>query len=136
MSSPYDIVRVYTATVGTGSPLALGAAVTTFRTPVQAGIADGAQLSYGIEDVAGNGREVGYGTYSAGAQTLTRNCTGSTNSNNPINLSGQAQIYVTALAADLTNAGNLTSGNLPFPQQAVFIQTMTAAAGLNNFGGL
>jgi hypothetical protein len=101
MASLYDIVRVYTATAGTGSPIALGAAIPTFRTPAQAGIPDGARLSYAIEDIFGGGRETGWGVYTAGAQTLTRNTTSSSNANNPISLSGQAQIYVTALAADM-----------------------------------
>jgi hypothetical protein len=101
MASLYDIVRVYTVSAGTGSPIALGAAVPTFRTPAQAGIPDGARLSYAIEDIFGGGRETGWGTYAASGQTLTRNTTSSSNVNNPISLSGQAQIYVTALAADM-----------------------------------
>jgi hypothetical protein len=101
MASLYDIVRVYTATAGTAAPIVLGAAVPTFRTPAQAGIPDGARLSYAIEDIFGGGRETGWGIYAAGAQTLTRNTTSSSNANNPISLSGQAQIYVSALATDL-----------------------------------
>jgi hypothetical protein len=42
MASYYDIVRINTSTTGTGSPIALGSAVAMFRTPAQAGVADGA----------------------------------------------------------------------------------------------
>jgi hypothetical protein len=132
----YDIVRVYTGTAGTDGPLALGAAVPTFRTPDEAGIPDGAQLSYGIEDFAGSGRETGFGIYSATAQTLTRNCTASTNGNAPISLSGQAQIFVTALAVDLVNASNLTNGALGFAVAPAAVRGATAAFCHANFGAL
>ena len=115
----FDLVRVYCTTLGTAGPLALGGAVTftggakAFRSFADAGIPDGAALSWAIEDLSLPGREAGTGTYSASAGTLTRNTMSSTNGNSPLNLSGQAQLYVTALAADLTNAGNFSSGTVP-----------------------
>jgi hypothetical protein len=114
----FDLVRVYCTTAGSGGPLALGGAVTfggtakAFRSFADAGIPDGAALSWAIEDLGVPGREAGTGVYSAGAGTLTRNTTSSTSGNNPLALSGQAQLYVTALAADLVNASNIASGTL------------------------
>jgi hypothetical protein len=111
-------VRVYCTTVGSGGPLAVGGAVTfggaakAFRSFADAGIPDGAALSWAIEDLGVPGREAGTGVYSAGAGTLTRITTSSTRGNNPLALSGQAQLYVTALAADLVNASNIASGTL------------------------
>lgn len=115
----FDLVRVYCTTLGSAGPLALGGAVTfsggakAFRSFADAGIPDGAALSWAIEDLSLPGREAGTGTYSAGAGTVTRNTTSSTNANSPLDLSGQAQLFVTALAADLANAGNFSSGTVP-----------------------
>jgi hypothetical protein len=128
----FDLVRVYCTTVGSGGPLALGGAVTfggtakAFRSFADAGIPDGAALSWAIEDLGVPGREAGTGVYSAGAGTLTRNTTSSTSGNNPLALSGQAQLYVTALAADLVNASNVSSGTLAVARGGSGAGTFTA----------
>src|ERR1700677_2236036 len=115
MTAFFDLVRVLCTTSGTGGPLTLGGAVTfsggakAFRSFSDAGVPNGALVSWAIEDLVAPGREAGNGTYSASAGTVTRNTTSSTNSGSAINLSGQAQLYITALAADVTNAGNFTS---------------------------
>jgi len=97
MNSLGDLARVTTATTGTGT-LTLGAPVAGYLTFAQAGIADGTVVSYGIADGANS--ETGAGTYSGG--TLTRSVYRSTGAGNtaPINLSGAAQVFVTALSAD------------------------------------
>jgi hypothetical protein len=128
----FDLVRVYCTTLGSAGPLTLGGAVTftggakAFRSFADAGIPDGAALSWAIEDLSLPGREAGTGTYSASAGTLTRNTTSSTNGNSPLNLSGQAQLFVTALAADLTNAGNFSAGTVPVTRGGSGAGTFTA----------
>ena len=94
-------------TTGVGSPLTLGTAlgavapnVCSFLDFAGAGITDGQAISYLILDSNG-GWEVGTGTYTAAGTTLTRAVNNSSNSNNPINLSGNQQVFITARANDL-----------------------------------
>lgn len=100
MNALFDLVRVISPTTGTGPTIALGPAVASYRTFSQAGVPDNAVVSYGISD--GPHSECGSGAYDADTQTLTRNVFHSTGPgfNTPINLSGTAEIYVTAIAAD------------------------------------
>ncbi len=93
-----NIVRHITATTGTGT-ITLGAAVTSFLTMAQAGALDGRPYTYCIED--GAQREIGRGVYTASGTTLTRNVIKSTNSDAAINLSGNAQVFITVAAEDL-----------------------------------
>ena len=123
-----DGVKVFCATTGTTSPLALGAAVGGFRSA--AGLVNGATYNYAIWD--GPNYEVGQGVYSTSGPTITRALIyASSNSGAAINLSGSAWVIVgTVLAADLAptgsgdlvrsvsptlttpNIGNATGGNL------------------------
>src|SRR5262245_6733374 len=103
MSVLANLARMTTSTTGTGT-ITLGSAVNgylSFATAAsQAGVTiDGQVLSYGIDD--GANREVGRGTYTASGTTLTRTVLASTNSGSAISLSGNAQVFVTALAEDL-----------------------------------
>lgn len=98
MAKLYNLARMTTATAGTGT-ITLGSAVPGFLTFAQAGVADGDVVSYGIKD--GSNSEVGTGTYTASGTTLTRSVTKSTNSNNPISLSGSAEVYITVRAEDM-----------------------------------
>lgn len=70
---PLNRIKVNLDTEGTGSPLALGTAVTRFQTFEAAGAAHNDLLSYLIED--GTEWELGTGRYDATAQTLTRDMT-------------------------------------------------------------
>jgi hypothetical protein len=97
-----DLVKVLTATLGTGA-VTLGSAVTGFRTFASAGIPNGATVTYGIFD--NNQHEVGRGVYNSGAGTLTRTLIASS-TGALLELSGGAQVYITATASDLT-AGNI-----------------------------
>lgn len=102
MAKLANIVRVSSATIGTGT-LTLGAAITGFLTPTQAGMLDGVQYSYAIEadyvavgdDLVPTSREVGIGTYTASGTTLSRDTIlNSTNSNNALNLAGDEQVII------------------------------------------
>lgn len=100
MARLYNIARMTTATTGTGN-ITLGSAVAGFLTFAQAGIANGEVISYAIED--GNNREVGRGIYSSTGPTLQRAAISrSTNSNAAINLSGNAQVFIAAIAEDIS----------------------------------
>lgn len=96
-----DITGHVTATTGTGT-MTLGGAIDSasrgkFRTFAQAGIPDGATVSYGLLDLGTGHRETCRGVYTATGTTLTRVTLASTNGNNPIDLSGNAEVVVTAL---------------------------------------
>lgn len=97
-----NLARMTTATTGTGT-ITLAAAAPGFLTFAAAGVTDGATVSYGIED--GTSREVGTGVYTAATKTLTRSVVNSTNGGSAISLSGSAQVFVTALAADILTLG-------------------------------
>lgn len=96
-----NIARMTCATTGTGT-LTLGVAVVNpsegrFNTFADAGIVDGDIISYGIEDTNGN-RETGHGTYTASGTTLSRDVIeSSTNGGAKIDLSGNAEVFITAL---------------------------------------
>lgn len=96
-----NLAKMSTATTGTGT-ITLLSAVTGFLSFADAGIEDGDTISYAIED--GDNREVGRGVYTSSGTTLTRSVLKSTNSNAAISLSGNAQVFITALAEDLAPA--------------------------------
>jgi hypothetical protein len=116
----YNLARVTTATTGTGA-ITLGSAVVGYLTFAQAGVPNGAIVSYAIADGANS--EAGSGVYSTTGPTLTRNVYRSTGAGNntAISLSGAAQVFITALAEDFAGlyssvgllesdgAGNITA---------------------------
>ena len=91
--------KMTTATTGTGT-ITLGSAVDGFQTFTAAGVANGDTVRYCIEDGTSS-FELGSGVYTASGTTLTRVVSESSNSNNAINLSGDAIVFITAIAADL-----------------------------------
>lgn len=105
MASLVNLVKVSTATTGTGT-ITLGTAVSGFLTMSQAGAVSGVVYSYGISDGANS--EVGTGTWTSGANTLTRTVVNSTNSNALVSLSGSATVYITPLAADFATTREVT----------------------------
>ena len=107
MAKLYNLARVVTATVGTGA-ITLGAAVQGFLTFAQAGVATGEVVAYVIRD--GANREMGKGTYTSATQTLTRTVRNSTNSNNAISLSGDAEVAISPSWEDLQSEITLRSG--------------------------
>jgi len=104
----YNLARVTTATTGTGT-VTLGSAVSGFISFASAGVADGATVTYGIKD--GNNSEIGRGVYTSSGTTLTRaTILASTNSNNALNLSGSAEVFLTPAAEDLLGSVNAQVG--------------------------
>lgn len=101
MAEHYDLVKVATATAGTGTPLSLGAASPGFRDFVAAAVPDGTLVSYAILDQGEH--EACEGTYDQAAGTITRT-TLSSSTGSALNLSGQSVIYLTVLARDVPKA--------------------------------
>jgi hypothetical protein len=99
MAKLYNLARMSTATTGTGT-IALGSAVPPFLTFAQAGVQDGETVTYSIIDGVSNS-EIGRGVYGSSGTTLTRSVLKSTNSNNAINLSGAAQVFIAAATEDI-----------------------------------
>ena len=91
--------KMTTSTTGTGT-ITLGSAVDGFQTFTAAGVANGDTVRYCIEDGTSS-FELGSGVFTASGTTLTRVVSESSNSNNAINLSGDAIVFITAIAADL-----------------------------------
>jgi len=103
--------KMTTATTGTGT-ITLGSAVTGYQTLAAAGVANSDVVSYVIED--GTAWELGAGTYTTAGTTLSRTL-GQSSTGSLLNLSGNAMVYVSALAADLvqpTAAQTLTNKTL------------------------
>ena len=91
--------KMTTATTGTGT-ITLGSAVDGFQTFTAAGVVNGDTVRYCIEDGTSN-FELGSGVFTASGTTLTRVVSESSNSDNAINLSGDAIVFITAIAADI-----------------------------------
>lgn len=129
MAKIANLAQVATSTVGTGT-VTLGAPITGALSFAAAGVQDGDIVSYAIQD--GGNSEVGRGVFNLAASTLTREILKSTNSDDPIVLSGNAVVMVTRLAEDhitenkaLGNVTGATSINL---QEAnIFNATVTGS---------
>src|SRR5258706_4946715 len=102
----FNLARMTTATTGT-STITLGAASSGFLTFALAGMRNADTVSYAIKD--GSNSEIGTGVYTTAGTTLTRSVNKSTNSNNPINLSGTAEVFITPRAEDITALSFATS---------------------------
>ena len=95
--------KMTTATTGTGT-ITLGAAVAGYQSFADAGVTNGQIVRYVIED--GVNWEIGTGTYTSSGTTLSRTVNESSNADAAISLSGTAQVYITAVAADILQPDN------------------------------
>lgn len=103
MSTLADLVKVLTGTVGTGV-ITLGSKVSGFRSFTDAGIPNGATVTYGISD---NGEhEVGRGVFNSVAGTLTRTLIASS-TGGLLPLTGGAVVSITAVTEDLVRGRTL-----------------------------
>jgi len=109
MAKLYNLARMTTATTGTGT-ITLGSAVQSYLSFASSGVQDGDTVTYAIVD--GNSREIGRGVYTASGTTLTRTVLESTNSNTAINLSGSAEVFITAAGEDITSDVQITGGSI------------------------
>ncbi len=133
----YNLARMTTATTGTGT-ITLGSAVSGFLSFAAAGVANGEVVTYAIRD--GGSSEIGRGTYTASGTTLTRSVLKSTNSDAAINLSGAAEVYITAAKEDFdyndfTAETAIASGD-KFPFYDVSAAAKRAASADNIVAGL
>ena len=122
-SKMYNRARMTVTSTGTGA-LSLGVAVAGYQTFSSAGAQNSDTVSYTIED--GVNWEIGTGTFNSVAGTLSRTVTqsfnGTTYGTSAISVTTSAQVYITALAADIVVSG----GALGTPSSA----TLTNATGL------
>ena len=118
--------RMTTATTGTGT-ITLGGAVAGFQSLAAAGVSDGDVVAYTIVD--GVAWEIGTGTYTASGTTLSRSVTESSNSDAPLDLSGAAEVFVTARAEDILQAA-LASDVRAWTNSALALTTANIRAAL------
>lgn len=95
MAKLYNLARMTTPTTGTGE-ITLGAAVAGYLTFNQAGLKEGDTIAYALKD--GSGVEIGRGVYSLSGPRLTRMVLQSSNGNQPLVLSGAAEVFISEVA--------------------------------------
>jgi hypothetical protein len=120
--------KVATATTGTGT-ITLGAAVDGFQDFATAGVSNGDVVRYVIED--GDDWEIGTGTFDATGGTLTRTPSESSASGSPINLTGDAVVFVAAINLDLRSAAGGGFDEVFFQNDQVVTTNYTIPADKN-----
>ena len=100
MATFVNRAKMLTATTGTGT-ITLGSADAGYQSFTASGVGDGEIVRYVIED--SNDWEIGSGTYTASGTTLSRTVSESSNAGSAITLTGQAKVFLTILAEDLSD---------------------------------
>jgi hypothetical protein len=119
--------KMSTSTTGTGT-ITLGSAESGYQTFADAGVANADVVRYIIEDTGG-AFEIGEGSYTSAGTTLSRTVSESSNSNNAINLSGSATVFIGATAEDIPAlyADNPSSATTPVASGANAVSIGTGA---------
>jgi hypothetical protein len=95
-------VKVATSTTGTGA-LTLGTPIESYQSFADGGILDGNSVRYTI--VEANDWEVGTGVYTHSGTTMTRSLEESS-TGSLMNLTGDAEVFITTAAVDIDNLGS------------------------------
>ena len=90
--------KMSTSTPGTGT-ITLGSALSGYQSFSAAGVSNGDQVRYTIQD--GVNWEIGLGTYTASGTTLSRTPSESSSGGSAISLSGNAEVFITAAGQDI-----------------------------------
>jgi trimeric autotransporter adhesin len=127
--------KMSTSTTGTGT-ITLGSAEDGYQSFADAGVANADVVRYVIED--GSNFEIGTGSYTASGTLLSRTVSESSNSNNAINLSGSATVFIGATAEDIpalyaANEVSVTAQPSATGDDAVAIGDSAVASGANDF---
>ena len=116
--------KMTTSTTGTGT-ITLGSAVEGYQTFAAAGVSDGDSVRYVIEDGTSNW-EIGSGTYTASGTTLSRTPSESSDGGSAITLSGDAIVFISAIASDIQPVTYVTTTFTATAAQTTFTVSYTA----------
>jgi hypothetical protein len=116
--------KMTTSTTGTGT-ITLGSVVDGYQTFAAAGVSDGDSVRYVIEDGTSNW-EIGSGTYTASGTTLSRTPSESSDGGSAITLSGDAIVFISAIASDIQPITYVTTTFTATAGQTAFTVSYTA----------
>lgn len=116
--------KMTTSTTGTGT-ITLGSVVDGYQTFAAAGVSDGDSVRYVIEDGTSNW-EIGSGTYTASGTTLSRTPSESSDGGSAIDLSGDAIVFISAIASDIQPVTYVSTTFTATAGQTAFTVSYTA----------